>query len=322
MVLFFLPFMISLSGKTKFKYSGHETFTCRYAWLPKTVRLLNQEGGSRLFRDEDQGMVKFGVGKNMVRSIRFWAESAQVIESTTEGHSTTNFGNNLLSEEGVDPFLEQLETYWLLHWKIATNPTTPIFYWHHLLNFWHRHELTATDAIPFLTRSIPNGDKTPSERTISDGFRIFINTYVPTRTPKGAVLEDNLDSPLVELGLISSLGERISREKATRETVYEFNLSDKPSISSHLFAYCVADFWSKYHPQEKSLSFNLISTGICSPGQVFKLPEQSIKKRLEQIQVETEGIIEFLESGTMPQLVAHKDIDLETIFDKTFVAHV
>jgi hypothetical protein len=52
-----------------YRISGHESFPCRYTWLPKAVRGL--EGNPRLFSDEDQAMVDLGLGKNMVRSARF-----------------------------------------------------------------------------------------------------------------------------------------------------------------------------------------------------------------------------------------------------------
>ena len=51
------------------KFSGHESFACRYAWLPKAYRFVVDEPAT--FRDAEQAMVSLGVGKNMVRSIRF-----------------------------------------------------------------------------------------------------------------------------------------------------------------------------------------------------------------------------------------------------------
>ena len=44
------------------------------------------------FVREDDAMVELGVGKNMVRSIRFWAEAAGVISAIKEGHELTDFG--------------------------------------------------------------------------------------------------------------------------------------------------------------------------------------------------------------------------------------
>lgn len=66
----------------KYRFSGHETFVCRYPWLPKAVRAVSEN--SEIFSDEDEAMVTLGVGKNMVRSIRFWADSLGVIEGKSE----------------------------------------------------------------------------------------------------------------------------------------------------------------------------------------------------------------------------------------------
>jgi len=48
-----------------YRYSEHETFPCRYTWLPKAVRSLT--ANSQLFFDEDAAMVALGVGKNLVQ---------------------------------------------------------------------------------------------------------------------------------------------------------------------------------------------------------------------------------------------------------------
>ena len=62
----------------KYKYSGHGTFPCRYAWLPKAVLAL--KANPNLFSDVDEAMVELGVGKQMVRAIRFWVEAAKIAE--------------------------------------------------------------------------------------------------------------------------------------------------------------------------------------------------------------------------------------------------
>ena len=58
-----------------YRISGHETVSCRYTWLPKAVKCLREN--LTLFSDEPNAMVALGVGKNMVRSIRFWSQPAK-----------------------------------------------------------------------------------------------------------------------------------------------------------------------------------------------------------------------------------------------------
>lgn len=91
-------------------------------------------------------MVKLGVGKNMVRSIPFWAEVAGVLKQEPKGgHKITRFGHEVLGHDGHDPFIQHQETLWLLHWKIAANPLQPFFHW-------HRNEFSASEVMPLLKK--------------------------------------------------------------------------------------------------------------------------------------------------------------------------
>ena len=65
-----------------YSFSGHETFPLRLNWLKKAVSVVNDK--STVFQS-DEAIVKFGVGKNMVRSIRHWGLATEVIESIDGG---------------------------------------------------------------------------------------------------------------------------------------------------------------------------------------------------------------------------------------------
>jgi hypothetical protein len=97
-----------MSLEKTYRISGHETFPCRYTWLPKAVRSLREN--PKLFSDEEEAMVSLGVGKNMFRSIRFWSQAAGLVTMGTKGrgHVLTKLPNVLLGERGLDPFLEDI----------------------------------------------------------------------------------------------------------------------------------------------------------------------------------------------------------------------
>jgi hypothetical protein len=69
-----------------FKFSGRETFPCRYTWLPKAYTAL--ESNPNALADDEDAMISLGVGKNMVRAIRFWVQAAGVAEPDKGGIST------------------------------------------------------------------------------------------------------------------------------------------------------------------------------------------------------------------------------------------
>ena len=88
------------------KFSGHETFACRYAWLPKALQAIQRD--PRVFTDEDEAIVELGVGKNMVRSIRFWVEASGMAKPAQKGLEPTKLGLLIFGEKGRDPFIEDI----------------------------------------------------------------------------------------------------------------------------------------------------------------------------------------------------------------------
>jgi hypothetical protein len=282
----------------EYRISGHESFPCRYTWLPKAVRGL--DANPRLFDDEEKAMVDLGVGKNMVRSIRFWslATGMAVVESKGAAPVLTDLAVGLLGKRGLDPFLEDRRTLWLLHWNLSTSAQTPLLAWDYFLNRWQEPELTPGMAIKALEKIAST-----SRATLEQHFDTFLHTYVPTRGRKGDVQEDNLDCPLVELQLVIKAGDReLDRSSGKREPIYVFRREEKPDITPELFVYCLNDFWQKRHAKEATLPLREVAHGHGSPGQIFKLAEEDIRARVEDLNQRSEGLFSYAESANLQQI--------------------
>lgn len=293
-----------------YRISGHESFPCRYAWLPKAVRELNQD--PKLFSDDEQAMVALGVGKNMVRSIRFWIYASGVAapEKKGGGYSLTDVGRTLLGEPGLDPFLEDTATLWLLHWNLSTDLANPLLAWDYLLNRWHEPELIRSVALKALFKEASKADEGLSISTLEQHLDTFIHTYVPTRSRKNEVQEDNLDCPLVELELIVKIGDRgIGKSEA----IYSFRREEKPDIGLELFSYCLDDFWRKRHANESTLPLRDVAHGHGSPGQIFKLPEEDIRVRLDQLSHQSDGVFAYSESAQFQHVRRRRDVSKITL---------
>lgn len=293
-------------AEKNYRISGHESFPCRYTWLPKAVRGL--DANPKLFSDEDTAMVDLGVGKNMMRAIRFWSQVSGMATAGAKGggHGLTDVGRSLLGERGLDPFLEDIRTLWIIHWNFSTDAESPLLAWDYLLNRWQEPELTRSRVLPALQREAAKQGDTLSPVTLEQHFDTFLHTYVPTRSRKGDVQEDNLDSPLVELEFIVKVGEReLDRTAGKREPIYAFRREDKPDITPSLFVYCLHDFWQKRHAQEATLSFREVAHGHGSPGQVLKLSEEDIRARLDGLARQTGGFFTYAESANIQQVRKH-----------------
>jgi hypothetical protein len=281
-----------------YRFSGHESFPCRYSWIPKAVEALTVN--PEVFGDLEDAMVKLGLGKNMVQSLRFWVQALRVAESVGSGLRVTEFGKLVFGAKGIDPYLEDMSTLWLLHWQLCSHHDSPLFAWHFLFNRFHEPDIVRSHVLASMERESLAFARTLSKATLAQHFDVFMHTYVPTRGAKNEIIEDNLDCPLVELELITPNGQRVNRQ-GKLEVAYCFDREPKPDLSNGVFLYAVCDYWKRCKPGEDTLSLREIATGVGSPGQVFKLPEDEVRARLSAFNRWVEDL-EFRESAMFEQL--------------------
>ncbi len=103
-------------------FARHETFHPRFGWLKKGFDLVEKDSG--IFQRED-APVLLGVGKNMVRSIRYWCNTFKVLAE----NNPSEFGRKLFTDGGWDSFLEDPASLWLLHWNLL-KPTCEAAAWY------------------------------------------------------------------------------------------------------------------------------------------------------------------------------------------------
>ncbi|WP_221034738.1 DUF4007 family protein, partial [Pseudomonas syringae] len=90
-----------------------------YGWLPKLHQAIISN--PLALKDEAQATITLGIGRNMVKSIQFWGEAFGIVDGRdSSGLQSGPIGSLLLSKDGWDPFLEQPESLWLLHWWISS----------------------------------------------------------------------------------------------------------------------------------------------------------------------------------------------------------
>ena len=305
-----------------FRFSGHESFPLRYAWLPKAVRAI--AANPNAFADEESAMVELGLGKNMVRALRFWVQATRIAAVAGRGLKVTDFGQAILLRKRGDPYLEDVRTLWLLHWKLATHVKEPLFAWDYMLNRWQEPEIARSRVIRVFQFEAEAMGRKLSRVTIEQHFDVFIHTYIPTRGRKAEVQEDSLDCPLVQIELLEQVGERAAENSSKGEAIYAFRREEKPEISAGLFCYCLNDFWNGRHGDEKTISFKEVATGHGSPGQIFKLPEADVRERLDAISSDSDSIFEFEESAAAQTVIRREQPDdaqmLKFIYDQQAVA--
>lgn len=289
-----------IDGGMPAHFSGHETFPLRQMWLKKAFDQA-EEGGLILkstFLDET-AIAAFGVGKNMVASIRHWALACGVMREADDGFRVGALASEILQDGGLDPYAENPSTAWLAHWQLAgrcLRSTT----WHWLFNHVTAPTFTRLELEEPLARYARDLD--PKHRlsasTISRDLETCLRSYAP-RTAGGSP-EDFAEPLLGELGLLQEV----------HKGQYAFRRGPKASLHDGVFAYALVDFWDRKAPGQSSLAFETVAYAEGSPGRVFKLDEESIAQRLIALSDYTGRKLEWTDSAGLRQ-VHRKDLSKE-----------
>ena len=275
--------------------SGHETFPLRYGWLKKAVDAVSandeQTRGRSIF-SRDDAIAHFGVGKNMVASMRHWATVTRVLEEDSSHIGPTALGTLLFGSGNLDPYMEAPATSWLMHWHLAGHPAKTTWFWafNHFPALTFEREMLIQGIVSLAHE---RGWPRASSATIKRDVSCFVRTYVPQPVSRRASYEDSLESPLTELGLIRPTGRRDG---------FRFVRGPKPSLGAGVFGYAVTDFWNRLS-DANTLSFEVLAHEPGSPGRVFVLDENSLVGLLEDLEATTRETYRWSETAGLKQLI-------------------
>lgn len=251
------------------KFSGHDTFHCRQQWLLKGIELIDNEYLSG-FSNLEGAILNLGVGKNMVQAIHYWLRAFGLID---DDKRLTEIAELLFSEEiGFDRYLEDEGTLWLLQYLICKTDTASIYklifsdYAKERISY----EFDERQIINFIKlKIIETSNRETSENTLISDFKVFIQSYFAgIRNSKS--LEDDFNSPLIELNLISSL----SRENGI--ITFKLNKENRTNFPLEIFGYCLFDLYQN----ESAIQFKEIRQTL---GSFFVLTNEGLEIIIEKL---------------------------------------
>jgi len=277
-------------------FARHETFHPRFGWLKKGFDKVAID--PEVFTKDDAPVV-LGVGKNMVKAIRYWSYAFKIIDK--ENSTPTSFGSKLLSDDGWDPFMEDPASLWLLHWTLLKHPCTATA-WHYGFNEFHHVMFTANDLMwalrEYKEKMFPSAPA--SESSLKKDVHCLLRMYVPSDSLKGA-REDSIDCPFTDLGLINNYGDGKH---------YSFNVGGKLSLPDEIIVAACLEFAASLEGSAKTISLSRLLFEPGSPGLAFKLTESVLSHAIENVAVwhkdvslsETAGLIQFSFNGAPGRL--------------------
>jgi len=269
---------LGIAEATRPVFARHETFHPRHGWFRKAI--VGIQESDRIFTADD-ATVRLGVGKNMVRAIRFWANAAKVIEAVADPdhprvprYVESALSHALFSDEGWDPWLESPASLWLLHWMMLRPPSILPVWWI-ALNDFQSVEFSDEELTRYVTDVIASidgwADVAPS--SVKKDIDCFLRTYSPV--PGREALDDSIDCPFRSLGLLSVVpGER---------RMHRFLVGLKPTLPDEVVAFACLDFASRQAGLQ-TITLARLTVDPGSPGRIFRLGEDAIHESLLRLQ--------------------------------------
>lgn len=244
-------------------------------------------------------MVELGVGKNMVRAIRYWGLVCGIWSMEARKLQNTPLGEKLLSDNGWDPCLDETGTLWLLHWELAHRQTNTSW-WYLFARPSQTSSFTKEDLIRDLSDLAFKAEgQRPSQATLIRDVEALLHTYIRPRHTE--LSEENLGCPLAVLELIQGSGKKGNES-------YRLLQGRQPSLPIGIFTAALMTFLREQSKGDIAVSFSDLLYMAGSPGRVFCLSENALMDRLAQaaqwipelIFDETAGIRQILLRANAP----------------------
>lgn len=280
------------------RFSGHESFVCRYGWLPKVYREVAED--ANLLRTDEKAIYKLGIGRNMVKSLQFWAEASGVLRSAADGgHEPGPVGNLLFGgRDAVDPHLERLESLWLIHWHLSTR--AGLAAWREVFEDSRLVRFDRKQLIEALTRRGAGSARTLAPSTLEQHASIFIQSYY--QDERGT--DDTSWSPLQDLGLV-----RVHKAEDGR-TLFNTEPRAPVGLTTRVFGIALSEFMAGGEEGEVSTDFEQLLKGAGSPGVVLRLDEHHLRTLIEVLCKGLPRAIRFSDTADTQRVILNtKELD-------------
>lgn len=277
-----------MAGKIKMK--GHESFSIREGWLTKGITEV--KNNSKVFSEKEQTDI-FGIGTNMVKSLKYWLQATELIEEYGKSeYKLSEFGELIYN---TDKYIENRFSLYLIHLKLVMN-TDKAFIWNMFFNNCHFKTFSKKDLFEQISDLLENDGYEYNEKILQDEISVLLKTY--TIEENSGTPEDNFICPLTELKLLR----KINKEYYQRE---------KSAVSA-LSKYIV--YWVMINQtSENNVSIDDLIKGNNSVCNLLNIDKITLNEYLDILK--KEELITINRTAGLNMIYFNKKLSLKEIFE-------
>lgn len=268
---------------SRYSFSGHESFQCKSLWLKKGYDYMT-DGHS--FNDID-AVAKLGVGKNMVTSIRFWLRAFGLTKSDELQPISSYIFDSV---EGVDPYTEDLNTLWLLHFLLVSSEVASLYNLLFIDYQREKKEFRKNDLQSFIKRkcSVPEQRNVYNENTVRKDIGVLLKNYV---APSDLRTIEDFSALLITLGSIVSKG----------NDVYSFKTHEKKDVASEVILFAL----TRLKGEDRTVSFDILQ----KLSLIFELPMTILIEIIRDLETTFPDTLVFTDNSGIKNVQFIREID-------------
>ncbi len=275
---------------SKTSFSGHEKFECKTSWLPLAYRNVDIMNGKI-----EAAMSLAGIGSNKVKSLRQWGNKFTLFSGTT----FTDEANLIFSK---DPYLEKLDSLWILHSYLTQNVEKATLYYlffnHFFLSTFTRESLLHKIEKWCLDHKI-----NMSTNTLDSDVTVLSKMYLGND-------EKNLFSSSVfhDLNILHQVDNELI-----------VNVKNPAALSDEAFLYIFL-YFTRDH-RGKTLSVKDLQYGQKSLQYTLCLTEEKLLEKLEKLGDLTSNQIIYQEAAGIKQIYINQKPTLREALAAVYKEH-
>ncbi|MCB0180778.1 MAG: DUF4007 family protein [Anaerolineae bacterium] len=254
------------------QFAKHETFHVREGWLFKGMAAVKaaeaQDQLATIFLDKD-GPERLGIGRNMVRALRYWIQATGLAEEIREQgrtiHRLSDFGEWVWEN---DRYLDDEATLWLIHYHLISGldlVTTWYWFFNHYTPVTFELEVCLQSLKLWVLGEQP--DRKIAESSLRKDVQCLVRTYLAN--DKNKTPEELIESPLARLGLISEF-------ETDRKNRYRFQRLNSARVNPLIVLYVMVDQQLKSRAKSFQVTLNQVLREPMNVGRVFNLDTGSM----------------------------------------------
>ncbi len=261
--------------KIELKFRRHETFHIRKGWISKGLFAVREKAD--IFIDKKNNpMDELGIGSNMVKSLRYWLQAVRVTEEPSKGkriQTLTNLGELIMLS---DPYLEELESLWILHYELVNNQEMATS-WYYMFNEFNLTNFTEEDFTKALSSYAARFGQEKALGSYADDFNCILRTYLPKGRLQATTVspENNIDCPFLELGLLEI--------DDIKSGIYRKKKADPDLLPELVVLYALLRYREQHESDSKELRLENVLNRPGSPGRAFNLDSLTLLEVMRKL---------------------------------------